>query len=45
MKCKCGKEASAESHACPYQSEINDDDDLEYCTCCDDCYQECVWDI
>lgn len=31
-------------HPCPYQEEINDNDD-DYCTCCDDCRQECVWDI
>lgn len=32
-------------HSCPYQVEINDDNDPEYCTCCDYCRQECVWDI
>lgn len=41
---KCGKPTEG-LHGCPYASEINDDDDPEYCNCCEDCMQECNWDI
>ena len=27
-------------HECPYQSEINDNDEFK-CNCCEDCAQEC----
>lgn len=46
---KCGARTGCqnqrtEPHSCPYSEEINDNyEDL--CTCCDDCRQECVWDI
>lgn len=40
----CQNEAT-EPHSCPYAEEINDDFDEEHCECCDDCRQECVWDI
>jgi len=39
----CGKEAT-EDHTCPYAEEINDDNET-LCNCCEDCTQECVWDI
>lgn len=43
--CGCGRNPATEQpHSCPYQSEINDDDS-EWCDCCEDCTQECVWDI
>lgn len=34
-----------EPHSCPFASEINDNDNPEYCTCCDDCTHECRMDI
>lgn len=40
-----GKNPADEPHECPYQSEINDDNDLEYCTCCSDCRRECLDNI
>jgi hypothetical protein len=44
-KCdRCGKPSSG-LHSCPYASEINDNDDPEYCNCCDDCTHECCMDI
>jgi len=43
--CRCGVRPAAELHSCPFQSEINDNDDPEYCACCEDCTQECLWDI
>ena len=41
---KCDK-PSPGWHSCPYASEINDDEDPEYCNCCDDCTHECCMDI
>ena len=32
-------------HSCPYQREINDDDNPEYCDCCEECTQECADNI
>lgn len=34
-----------EPHSCPYAEEINDDHDPEYCNCCEECQQECHWEI
>jgi len=39
----CGN-AAKELHTCPYAEEINDDSEA-LCICCDDCTQECAWDI
>lgn len=41
---KCGKPTEG-LHGCPYASEINDDDDPEYCNCCEDCMDQCNADI
>lgn len=43
--CKCGKNPAVDPHACPYAEEIGDNDDPEYCTCCDECIHECCMDI
>lgn len=41
-KCKrCHREPASDLHSCPYQREINDNNDAEYCDCCADCEQEC----
>ena len=42
---RCGGEGSEEAHPCPFEEEINDDHNPEYCTCCDDCTQGCKDDI
>ena len=31
-------------HVCPYKSEIHEDDET-LCDCCEDCAQECAYDI
>jgi hypothetical protein len=31
-------------HSCPYQADVNNDD-RDYCTCCDTCADECAMDI
>ena len=41
----CTCEEGYEPHACPYATEINDNDDPEHCTCCPACEQECSDDI
>lgn len=44
--CQSCKNNSAEKlHSCPYAREINDNNDPEYCNCCDDCTQQCCDDI
>ena len=40
--CKHGPEAQREPHGCPYQGDINDNPDPEYCTCCAECECDCV---
>lgn len=42
--CK-GKNPAEAPHGCPFQEEIHNSTDQECCTCCDDCRQECLWDI
>ena len=39
----CGN-AAKEPSTCPFAEEINDDSE-SLCLCCDDCTQECAWDI
>lgn len=34
-----------ESHSCPYQEDINGNDDEDYCNCCTSCEHECCMDI
>lgn len=44
-KCgKCGKPSEG-PHRCPYQAALHDDNDPEYCTCCEDCTTQCRNDI
>jgi hypothetical protein len=33
-----------ELHPCPYDEEINGNPE-PVCNCCDDCTQDCMWDI
>lgn len=40
---KCGTEVFG-LHTCPFQSEINGDDNYQ-CRCCDTCEHECAMDI
>jgi hypothetical protein len=40
---KCGKLHTNEGGTCPYSEEILDK--IEVCNCCDDCMQECLYDI
>lgn len=37
--CKCGVNAADDPHPCPYDLEINDK--VTLCTCCEDCTVEC----
>ena len=42
---RCKRPVSGDRHACPYASEIGDDDNPEFCNCCDDCMTECCQEI
>lgn len=43
--CRCGeKPATTEAHSCPFACEIHGDCD-EDCYCCEDCEQNCAWNI
>ena len=44
-ECRCGELAAPEWHECPYESEINNNDDPHHCRCCDGCTHECAMDI
>jgi len=39
-----GKNPAKALHICPYKEAINDDS-VHLCNCCDECRQECVWEI
>lgn len=41
---RCDRRPANAMHTCPYQSEINDDNETE-CDCCDVCQQDCCDDI
>lgn len=43
-RCKCGDEASAEEHPCPYAADINNDSET-LCRCCEECQYQCAQDI
>lgn len=32
-------------HSCPYQYDVNNDDNAEFCNCCRECTQECADNI
>jgi hypothetical protein len=40
----CGKNPASKPHTCPFQAEINDDEET-LCNCCDECKQDCADDI
>ena len=40
----CENPATDEPHGCPYQEDVNGNDE-EICTCCEDCEHECAMDI
>lgn len=40
-KCKCGVNGSILNHDCPYEKEINNNNNPKYCNCCLSCEQEC----
>ena len=42
---RCEKNPADCLHSCPYQSDINDNEDPEYCDCCQNCTYECAMDI
>lgn len=41
---RCEKNPQQEEHYCPFQLEINDDENF-LCDCCDECTHECAMDI
>lgn len=44
--CRHGKDhAEIDLHGCPYQHDVNDDDNQEFCRCCPECEQDCTDDI
>lgn len=32
-------------HSCPYQVDVEGNNDPEYCNCCEDCEKNCAEDI
>lgn len=42
--CQCGKNPAQPPHACPFQSDVNNDEDYT-CDCCGECEYECAMDI
>lgn len=32
-------------HSCPFQSDMNGNDDSHYCQCCSECRHDCAMDI
>lgn len=42
---RCNNPAERRKHSCPYQEEINNNNDPNYCNCCSDCRYECAMDV
>lgn len=42
---RCNEHSAQLPHQCPYAMEISDNDDPYFCTCCEQCEQECADDI
>ena len=32
-------------HSCPYEEDVGNNSDPEYCNCCDSCMEQCASDI
>ena len=44
--CKCGAPINDyELHSCPYQCEVNNECNDDYCNCCQQCIQNCNYSI
>jgi MinD superfamily P-loop ATPase len=44
LECTRCNRAGNPEHCCPYQAEINSDDEYT-CNCCDECTYNCAMDI
>lgn len=42
---RCEKNQAEPLHSCPFQEDINNNTDEEYCDCCSVCRHECAMDI
>lgn len=42
--CTCSEMTHADEHPCPYQCDINNDEEF-LCTCCMTCEHQCLMDI
>ena len=42
--CRGCKNPPQEEHSCPYQADVNNDEEYQ-CTCCEDCTHECAMEI
>ncbi len=40
--CTCEVDRSIEPHSCPYECDIHDNYDDNYCSCCEYCEQKCL---
>lgn len=40
----CGKNPATEPHPCPFDQEIEGNDD-DVCTCCETCQEDCEIDV
>lgn len=41
---RCGGRGTPD-HACPYEQDINGNEDDAWCTCCEECRRMCVDDV
>ena len=41
---RCHKPVTPDLHSCPFKADVHDDD-APCCNCCDDCTQECAYDV
>lgn len=41
---KCIHGGDREAHGCPFEEDLNGDYEFR-CKCCEDCQEECAWNI
>ena len=44
MKCH-NNPATKEYHMCPYAYDVGNNDDQQFCDCCDECVIQCARDV
>lgn len=42
---RCNKNIAGDYHSCPFQEDVEQNKDEEFCNCCDECEDKCLAEI